>query len=280
MKKYLLLVFIVASLSCTNTFAQVNMPAPSPVQTIRQDFGMGRIELIYSRPSLKGREMLKENSEIVPLGKLWRTGANAATKLRFTDFVNIGGKSLDSGTYVLYTIPYKNEWEIILNKGVNNSGTDGYKESEDVVRFKVPSTKLKDEVETFTMQFANIKPESCELQLMWGTTAVKVPVTTNLRDRLRTQIETALQGERKPYQQAANFYYELDRNYPKALENINQAISANQNGFFLFLTKARIQRDMGDKAGAKASALKCIELATAAKNDDYVRQANELIKKL
>ncbi|TMN75494.1 hypothetical protein CWB64_18615 [Pseudoalteromonas sp. S410] len=88
---------------------------------------MGRIELTYSRPNIKGRPLFKEGSELAPLGKLWRTGANAATRLYFSDNVMMGGKLLDTGSYVLYTIPGKETWEIIVNKGLNNWGTDGYK---------------------------------------------------------------------------------------------------------------------------------------------------------
>ena len=280
MKKFLIVAVVFASLYSDQIIAQVNMPAPSPTQTIRQDFGMGRIEVTYSRPSVKGRKLFKENSELAPLGKLWRTGANAATKIKFTDKVMMGGKSLDTGTYVLYTIPNKKDWEIILNKGLTNWGVDGYKASEDVVRFKVPSHSVRPAAETFTMQIANINPESAALHIAWGGTGVHVPITTNVKDRLRIQIETALAADKKPmpYQQAANFYYEWDKDYAKALDNVNKGISASPKAFWLYLLKARIQKDMGDKTGARASAQKTIEIATEANNEDYVRMANDLLK--
>ncbi len=276
MKKFFMLAIIAAF--SMNLMGQVSMPAASTTQTIKQGFGMGNIELTYSRPSIKGRKVFAEGSELAPLGKLWRTGANAATKIKFTDFVTIGGKKLDSGTYVLYAIPNNNEWEIIINKGLENWGIDGYKESEDIVRLKVPAIKISDNIETFTMQFADIKNESCELHLMWGNVVVKVPMTTDIKDRLRKQVETALQ--KAPYQTAASFYFEWDKNYPKALENINKAIESNPKGFWLYLTKAKIEKEMGDKKAAKISAEKTIEIATQEKNDDYVRQAKELISKL
>ncbi len=94
--------------------AQVNMPAPSPTQTIIQDFGLGKIELTYSRPGIKGRQIFGQNSELVPLGKPWRTGANAATKIYFSDKVSVGGNELDSGSYVIYTIPAKDEWDVVI----------------------------------------------------------------------------------------------------------------------------------------------------------------------
>ncbi|MDB5193496.1 MAG: hypothetical protein JWQ96_3059 [Segetibacter sp.] len=280
MKRRLLIAFTSATLFSGVTNAQVALPAASPAQTIRQDFGMGRVELTYSRPAIKGRKLFGNFTELAPLGELWRTGANASTKIKFTDNVIMGGKSLDTGTYVLYTIPNKGNWEIVLNKGVNNWGTDGYKQTEDVVRFIVPADKMKNFAETFTMQFADVKNESMALQLMWGKTLVNVPITTNIKDRLRTQLEAALKTNNKPYQQAAAYYYEWEKDYTKALDNVNKGINANPKAFWLYLMKARIQKDMGDKTGAKTSANKTIEVATEAKNNDYVRMAKELLEKI
>ena len=279
MKFFLIIVFAIVNLFTAGQ-AQVSMPAPSPTQTIIQDFGLGKIELTYSRPGIKGRQLFGENSELVPLGKPWRTGANAATKIHFTDSVSIGGKTLDTGSYVIYTIPNKTQWDVVLSKGNTYPGSEGFKASDDVVHVKASVVAIKDKIETFTMQFANVKNESCELHLRWGNTDVTVPITTHIKDRIRTQLEAALQGDKKPYSQAATFYYDYDKNYAKALENINKATAENPKAFFLFLQKARIQRDMGDKEGAKASAMKTIELAKEAKNADYENFGNQLLKQL
>lgn len=280
MKKILLMAALACSIS---GFAQVKMPAPSPTQKIIQEFGIGSIELTYSRPSIKGRSLLKDNSEIAPLGKLWRTGANAATRITFSDRVMLGGKLLDTGSYVLYTIPGKDYWEIILNKGLNNWGTDGYKESEDVVRTKVKAEKIDRELETLTMQFSNVQAESCKLDIRWGNTLVSIPMSVNVKDRIRAQVEKALSAETPnagAYQAAANFYFEWDKDLNKALVNAAKATQANPKAFWLFLLQARIEQGLGDKTAAKTSAEKCIALATEAKNDDYVRMATDLIKKL
>ena len=267
----------IAFVSSIASVAQVKMPAPSPTQTIKQDFGMGSIELTYSRPDAKGRKIY---GDLVPYNKLWRTGANAATKIVFTDPVELGGKKVDTGTYVLYTIPGVDVWEIILNKGLKNWGIDGYKETEDVIRFKVAPAKMKTSVETFTMQFANIKPESCELHIMWAKTAVSIPVTSNIKERLKVQIEKALQSDNKPYWQAAQFYKEYEGNLTKALDNCNKAIETATKPYWMWLYKARIQKEMGDKAGAIASAQQSLELAKEAKNDDYVKMNEDLLRKL
>lgn len=280
MKKIFLLAGMIGSIGA---FAQIRMPAPSTTQKITQNFGLGTIELVYSRPNIKGRSLMKDNSDLAPLNKLWRTGANAATRITFTDRVMLGGKLLDTGAYVLYTIPGKEYWEIILNKGLNNWGTDGYKESEDVVHTKIKAEKINRDVETFTMQFSDVQPESCKLDIRWGNTLVSVPMSVNIKDRIRAQVEKSLAAEKvnpNDYFAAANFYYEWDKNYAAALTNVVKATNANPKAFYMFLLQAKIQQALGDKIAAKTSAEKCIAAATEAKNDDYVKQATDLIKKL
>jgi Protein of unknown function (DUF2911) len=255
------------------SFAQVKMPAPSPTQTVKQDFGVGNIELTYSRPSIKGRKIF---GDLVPFNKLWRTGANAATKIVFSEPVEIGGKKIDSGTYVLYTIPGMDEWEVILNKGLGNWGIDGYKETEDIVRFKVEPMKMKKKLESFTMEFSDVKPETCFLNIKWEKTSVSIPVIANFKDKVRMQIDAALKTDKKPYWQAAQFYNEYDKNLPLALENATKAIDENKEAFWIWIYKAKIQKEMGDMAGAMESSKKSMELAAAAKNDDYVTMNKDL----
>ncbi len=257
--------------------AQIKFPAPSPTQTIKQNFGVGNIELLYSRPGAKGRRVF---GDLVPLGKLWRTGANAATKITFSTPVEIGDKKIDTGTYVLYAIPNEDNWEIILNKGIENWGIDGYKASEDVVHFKVPVTKMSAPVENLTMQFANLKPESCSLQIMWENTSISIAITTHVVEVLKAQLEAALLTEKKPYWQAAQFYNEYDKNLPKALEYITKATEENPKAFWMFLYKARIQKAAGDKAGALQSSITSLALAKEAQNNDYVKMNEDLQKEL
>jgi len=260
--------------------AQVNMPAPSPTQTIIQDFGLGKIELTYSRPGIKGRQVFGQNSELVPLGKPWRTGANAATKIHFSDKVSVGGNQLDSGSYVIYTIPGKQQWDVVFSKGPAYPGQEGFSTNDDLFHFKAPVVLHKENIETFTIQFTDLKNESCNLRLKWANTDVIVPITTNIKERIRTEIETALKGDKPPYYQAANFYYDYDKNYTKALENINKATQESPKAYFMFLQKARIQKAMGNKAGAKESAIKTIELAKEAGNADYVNFGNKMLQQL
>ena len=269
-----------AILFCCITFygnAQVRMPQPSTTTTIKQDFGLGTIELTYSRPNAKGRRIF---GDLVPYDKLWRTGANAATKIIFSDPVEIGGKKIDSGTYVIYTIPGIDIWEIIINKGIKNWGTEGYKESEDVCRFRLDGKKISDKLETFTMQFTDVKPESCELHLAWAKTEVIIPITANIKEKLRAQIDADMKTDKKPYWPAAQFYNEYDMNLAKALENCTKAIEGNDKAYWMWIYKAKIQKEMGDKDGALASSKRSWELAKEAKNEDYVKMNEDLQRKL
>lgn len=257
--------------------AQVKMPAPSPTQTIKQDFALGTIEVKYSRPAAKGRKVF---GDLVPYNKLWRTGANAATLIKFTDAVEVQGKKVDTGTYVLYTIPGNDTWEVILNKGLNNWGIDGYKESEDVLRFKVKPSTNKNKVENFTMQFSDIKPETCNLDIAWENTAVSIPFTATIKDRMRAQLTEALKGDKKPNWNAAQFYFEYDNNPAKALEYATAATKENPKAFWVWIYKAKIEQALGNKTAALESSNTSLALAKEAKNDDYVKINEEFQKKL
>lgn len=274
--KKIALAFSAFLLAATLT-AQIKMPAPSPLQTITQDFALGTIEVRYSRPSAKGRKVF---GDLVPMNKLWRTGANSATVIRFTDVVEIDGKKIDTGSYALYTIPGVESWDIIINKGYKNSGIVGYKESDDVLRFKVVKQKINNKLESFTMQFADVKPESCELHIMWEKTAVAIPIKAVIKDRIRTQLEAALLTEKKPWFQAAQYYYDYEKNMPKTIEYASKAVAENPKAFWIWLLKARAEKDAGNKAAAKASATKSLELSKEAKNDDYIKMNEELLKGL
>ena len=271
--------FLFSAIVAITGFSQVKMPAPSPTQFIKQDFGLSSIELTYSRPGLKGRNVF---GTVVPFDSLWRTGANSATKIKFNDPVEILGHQVDSGSYAIYTIPHKNgEWTFILNKGFNNSGVSGYQESEDVFRENIKTSTSPLKVESLTMQFADVKPESCTLSIMWDNVMLNVPIKENIKDKIRSQLEAALSSDKKPYWQAAQFYNEFDNNKPKALEMVNEAIAQNEKPpFYMVYYKAKIQKELGDKKGAMATSKQSLDLAKEAGNSEYVLMNEKLMKEL
>lgn len=255
----------------------IKTPAPSTTQTIKQDFALSSIEIVYSRPNTKGRVIF---GDLAPLGKLWRTGANAATKVTFGEDVKVGGVAVKAGSYVLYTVPNKDEWEVILNKGLNNWGVDGYKAEEDVAKFKVKPMTLPMNVETFTMQIADVMPASANIQIMWEKTAVSFPVMADIDSKIAKSIENAMSVDNRPYFQAASYYFETGKDLTKALTWADKAIENTPKAFWILHLKAKIQAKLGDKVGATKTANESISSAKEAKNDDYVVLNEKLIASL
>lgn len=253
----------------------LKMPQASTSQTVTQNFGLGKITLSYARPNVKGRQIF---GAMEPYGTVWRTGANSATTINFTDAVKIDGKELPAGEYGLFTIPGKDEWTVIFNKGAKQWGSYEYKESDDVLRVKVKAKKLKDKVETFTIQFADVYPTSAKLQLMWENTLVNVELTTDIDATVMASIDEAMKGEKKPYFQAAQYYFTNGKDLNKALEWVNAAEAADGKAPWIKLWKGRIQMKMGDKAGAAKTAESGLKLATEIKNQEYIRLHTALLK--
>jgi tetratricopeptide (TPR) repeat protein len=256
---------------------QLKIPAASPTQTIKQEFGISTIELTYSRPDMRGRKIF---GDLVPYGKLWRTGANAATRLKFADDVSVGGVAVKAGEYVLYTIPNQNEWEVILNKGVNNWGIDGYKESEDVAHFKVKPVNAPMQTETFTMQFTNVKPSSTDLRILWDKTAIQIPITMDVDSKVMAQINNIMTKDNRPYFQSAMYYMETGKDLKQALAWFDKAVEQNPNAFWVHHQRANALAKLGRKEEAKATAMKSMELAKQQNNNDYVRLNEKLIDTL
>lgn len=277
MKKVFLLLSLFVAL---NGVAQnIKTPAASPTQTIKQEFALSSIEITYSRPSMKGRTIF---GDLVPFGKPWRTGANNATKITFGEDVKVGGVAVKAGSYALYTIPSQSEWEIILNKGIGNWGIMGYNAADDVAKFKVSPVDVGFATETFSMQIGNITNNSADIVLWWDSTAIIFNVTADVDAKIMADINKAINDDTKPYFAAAQYYFENGKDLNKALEWVNIATGQkqNENAYWMMLLKARIQAKLGDKAGAKISSMKSLELAKKQGNPDYVTLNEKLLKTL
>jgi hypothetical protein len=259
---------------------QLKTPAPSSTQTIKQDFGLASIELSYSRPGMKGRKIF---GDLVPFGKVWRTGANNATTITFGDEVTIGGQKIPAGKYGLLTIPDKSSWTIIISKQVDVTSPAAYKQESDVVRVQAKPESLKNKVETFTMQFANVKSNTCDLQIMWDQTSVTLPLTTEVDSKVMAQIKDVMNKDDKkglPYFSAALYYMENGKDLNQALDWFNKAAEQNPKAFWVLHQRANCLAKLGKKQEAIESANKSIELAKEAKNDDYVALNEKLLAKM
>ncbi|MDP4131803.1 MAG: DUF2911 domain-containing protein [Bacteroidota bacterium] len=261
-----------------NGFAQqIKIPAPSPAQNVKQEFGLSAIELSYSRPGVKSRTVF---GDLVPYGKVWRTGANQATTINFGDSVIIGGTPIPPGKYGLLTIPGPDEWTIIITKQLDVTNPSAYKADQDMVRVKVRTQAFPYPIETFTILFSNITPNSCDLAIIWDKTLVALPIKTDIDSRIMAKISAAMDKDSFPYFTAATYYLDNKKDIYKALEWFNKAVEQNPKAYYMFYQKARCQAKMGRNKEAMATAQRSMQLAKEAKNEDYVALNEKLIATL
>jgi hypothetical protein len=277
MRKKLVLIAALAAFVFSVRAQELKMPQPSTTQEVKQNFGLSHIELSYSRPGKKDRNIF---GDLVPYGKIWRTGANQATTITFGDEVTIGGTKVPAGKYGLVTIPDASEWTVIITKQLDVTGPAAYKQEQDVVRVKVKPETLPFSVETFTMLFGDVKSSSVNLEMIWDNVYVALPISTDVDSKVSAQIKEIMDGDNKPYFQAAYYYIENGKDLNQAVAWLDKAIAQNPDGFWIQYQKARALAKLGKKTEALAASNKSKELATKAKNDDYVALNDKLQKDL
>lgn len=275
LKSFTLAAALVALSSSALEAQQLKTPAPSPLQTVKQAFALSDISIEYSRPSAKNRVIY---GDVVPFGKIWRTGANGATKITFGEDVKVEGAAVTAGTYALYSVPNKDSWEIMLYKDLTLGGNVAeYKKENEVARFTVKTKALNDKVETFSIDIADMTGTTASIEMNWEKTRVAFSVVADIDAKVMKNIESALAADTRPYFSAANYYYDNNKDLNKALEYVNKSIEQNPKAFWVLQLKAKIQTKLNDKKGATATAEQVIALAKEAKNDDYVKMAEKLI---
>jgi hypothetical protein len=280
MKKHInLLIFsIIFVVFSTNTSIsqQIRMPSPSPSATLEQRVGLTDITLEYSRPGVKGRTIF---GDLVPFDKIWRTGANMASKITFSDDVKIEGKDLQAGSYALFTIPGRDKWTVIFSSNPDQSGLAQYKESEDVLRVSVIPEKTDRKMETFTIGINDITDSGATLWIMWDHTAVPVDIAMDVDEIVIADIQRALDpaSDAGNYFAAATYYYNTGRDLDQALEWINKSIDLGNNRFWVVHLKANILKKKGNCAEAIKTAEKSKAMAKEAGSDDYIALNDKLI---
>lgn len=272
--------FMVSLLLSAPMMAQITMPAPSPAVKLETKIGLSDVKIEYSRPAMRGRSIF---GDLVPYGEVWRTGANASTKISFSDAVEFAGESVPAGTYALYTVPGASEWEIILSSNTELWGSMGYSDADDVVRTKVASTRINPGFESFTIDLAHMDMDLAHLRIMWENTLVEIPVMAEVHSKVLAQIDAQVKNNNNPsagaLYQAANYYFERNMELESALDWVSKALE-NQQQYWVMHLKAKIEASLGKKAEAIATAEASMKLAEAANNPDYVRLNEKLIASL
>lgn len=268
-------VFAVALLS-QPLVAQIATPAPSPASKLTQTVGLTDVTIEYSRPGVKDRTIFAADG-LVPFGEIWRLGANAATKVTFSDDVKVDGKELKAGSYALLTKPSANSWEIMFYP--YESGNWGsYVEKEPAVTASAPAGKIGEKVENFMIMVDNIGMDQAELVFAWDKTAAVLPLSVDVDKRVTANIERVLAGPTgNDYFAAASYYHESGKDLNKALEWINKATEGDNPMFWQVRRKALILADLNRKEDAIKAAKQSLELAEAAGNADYVRMNKKSI---
>jgi hypothetical protein len=260
---------------------RIDFPQPSQTATLEQRVGLTDIEVVYARPSARGRKVF---GGLVPYGEVWRTGANTSTKITFSTAVKFGTQELPAGSYALFSIPGDREWTVIFNKVVGEWGAYTYKPDNDALRVKVSSAPLAEAVESFEIDISDIATESATLNLAWEKTRVPVKFQVDAVKPVVAQIEAAMaSGATLPanvYFSSALFYLDNNLDLNKAKTWVDEATKGPNPPFYMLYHKARILAKLGDKAGATATARQSIAAAQGATKDEYTRLNEALIASL
>jgi hypothetical protein len=259
---------------------KIEFPAPSQHAVVKQRVGLTDVEVDYSRPNKNNREIF---GRLVPYGKLWRTGANAVTKISFSKPVSLGGKEIPAGEYALFTIPTADEWTIIISKDAKVQSAADYKQNNDAARITAKPEPIPDTIETFTIGLGDVKGASATLNFLWDKTRVPVKLTTDDVDQVSKQLDEVVSAgtplDPRTAYQAAAFYYDNNKNMTQAAKWIDQALEKNPNAYFMHYKKAQIQEKLGNKKEAVASAQRAIDILKKDKAPDEsaIKNAQQII---
>ena len=264
-------------LPCFASAQRLQTPALSPITKVTQRVGLTEIALEYSRPSAKGRNVM---GGLVPYGEVWRTGANASTKITLTEAATIGGKTIEAGTYALYTIPGEKTWTIIIhgNTKLRSLAGDVYKQANDIFRFEAPSRNSPDYVESFTLQFADLQTDSVNLELRWANTAVSIPFAVEVNEKIAAQMGKLLENPdeipHRTYFQAAEYNLHNGGDLNAALAWINTALDQKAKDPRYGLLKAKIQAKRGNAKAAMDTINQAHDWAVNSNNANYTGQTD------
>lgn len=257
--------------------AQVKTPAPSPKCTVEQKVGLTDVTIEYSRPSMKGRTVF---GNLVPYGKLWRTGANQNSMISFSDDVVINGQTLKKGKYAIFVTPKVDMWEVIFYTDTENWGTpENWNEKNVALSTNVDTKILSIPVESFTIGINNLDNNYAHLEFSWEKTLVALKFEVPTQKTAMASIDKVLAGPTAgDYFSSAQYLNQSNGDMNKALEYINKALDLNKDKPFWYTRqKSLIQAKLGDKKGAIETAKISLEAALKEKNDDYVKMNNDSI---
>jgi hypothetical protein len=266
--KYLFLISLI--LLSKTIDAQIKTPAASPTATVSQGVGLTKVTIDYSRPSVKGRKIF---GDLVPYGKVWRTGANRITTIKLDDDMHINGAPVKAGNYGLYTIPGESAWVIIINKDDKQWGSYEYDVNKDVIRFSIQPLRIEPMVEQMEIRFEEFTLTSAMIAINWESTSARFKIEHRVEDKIMADIKEKTakpDASNDTFVTAADYYYTKNYNLPQALE-WSKKVLEKEKEYWNYQLVARIASKMGDCKTAIPNAEKSMELATKAGDDAYIK---------
>lgn len=269
MKKLLIAFAIILAPFATE--AQIKTPQASPKGYIKQTVGLTDVEVTYSRPGARGRAVF---GNLVPFGKLWRTGANENTIINFSDDVVIDGKTLKKGKYAIYTIPKIESWEVIFYLSTDNWGLpENWSDAYVALRTTVKEDALPTPLETFTIGINGLDPNFGYLEMAWENSHVALKFEVPTAKIATASIEKVLAGPTSnDYFAAAQYLFQSNGNMETAKTYVDKSLDMiTEKPYYILRLKSQIQAKQGDKKGAVETAKASLAAAEAANNQDYVK---------
>nr|WP_294921707.1 DUF2911 domain-containing protein [uncultured Flavobacterium sp.] len=282
MKKIILLSFIIMQslLIFAQEKVQIKLTPASPSASFQQEIGSSTIKMAYSRPLARGRKIF---GELVPFGKLWRTGASDCTTISTNEDITLGNNILKTGTYSIFSIPSENEWTIIINSDITLHGETGYDEKKDVMRFSVPTEKTTNFYETFTIELNDINSKGEGfLKIEWENTMVKIPMKSKADKEILALIDTYIIKEKSHDAnllfQAANYYSSTNRDSNQAIAWLLEAEKLDPENFYYPSLRQKLSVGLKDYPNAIAAAKKALVIAEKKKMKSAEKLKKQIIE--
>ena len=284
--------FTILFLASYLNYSQIKTPRVSPASAIEQMVGLTEIEVEYSRPSKRGREIF---GNVVPFGKIWRTGADNCTTISFsTDVFFISNASIDgvkisktkiikAGKYSIFSIPNKENWDVILYSDTDLWGVPRDWDENKIVfksNYQINKSTSDSVKEMFTISFDNVTNNDANMIFSWDDVSVSVNIIVPTKKMVSDNIKEVMSGSPSPsdYYSAAVYYKQENMNLDTALKWINKAIDLFENPRFYQLRQQSLIMAANKKySDAIAVAKESLRLSIEADNKDYVKMNKESI---
>lgn len=277
--KKTLLTLVFAVLTIVGAMAQIKTPAASPKMKFTQTVGLTNVDVEYSRPSQKGRTLFAADG-LVPYNAVWRTGANAATKITFSNDVTINGEALSKGSYAVLSVPSASSWKVSFYP-YEGAGWSSYKEKTAALETTASVAMNQGNMETFLIYLDELKNNGATLNFAWGKTKASLAIGTTDAEKVEKSITSTLAGPSNgDYYTAASYYLAEGKDLNKALTWINKATSGEGTKFWHMRKKADILMALGKKMDAIAAMKKAVSIAKAAGYDSYVTELQGALRKM